>query len=57
MVHNQILVHKRGPEQGFWHCFADRLNRKFNSICGAGYSNIVKMGMKRRENGRKIRLS
>ena len=25
-----------GLEQGFWNCFADRLNQKLISICGAG---------------------
>ena len=23
-----------GPEQGFWHCFANRFNHSFSSICG-----------------------
>ena len=23
-----------GPEKEFWHCFTDRLNQKFSSICG-----------------------
>ena len=49
MVHNQILEYRWGEEQGFQHCFADGLS-------GAGYSGIVKMGMKRRGSGREIRL-
>ena len=32
------------PEQGFCRCYADGLNLRFNSVCGAGYccSNLVK---------------
>ena len=56
MVHNQILEYRWGEEQGFQHCFADGLNKKFSFISGAGYSGIVKMGMKRRGSGREIRL-
>ena len=26
-----------GPEQGFWHCFADQLNQKFISVCDIPY--------------------
>ena len=31
----------RGPEQGFLHCFADRLNQKLSSFCGAGYRTLL----------------
>ena len=24
------------PEQGFWHCFANRFYHRFSSICGSG---------------------
>ena len=29
-----------GPEQGFWHCFADRLNQKFISVCDTVFTRI-----------------
>ena len=31
----QILVHRKA-EQGFWSCFAERLNQKFSFVCGTG---------------------
>lgn len=30
MALGQILVHKWGPENGFWHCFTDGLNQEVN---------------------------
>ena len=34
----QILVHRWGPEQGFWSCFADGLNKSLvSSVAHAGY--------------------
>lgn len=27
MACSQILVHRQGPEQRFWRCFADKLNQ------------------------------
>ena len=27
MACSQILMHRQGPEQGFWRCFADGLNQ------------------------------
>ena len=29
------------PEHGFLHCFADRLNQKLSSFCGAGYCTLL----------------
>ena len=36
MGHTQILVHRWGPEQGYWHCFIDRPNHRFSFVCGTG---------------------
>ena len=30
-----------GPEQGFWHYFADGLNQRFSFLCGTGYLTII----------------
>ena len=31
----------RVPGQGFRHCFADRLNQRFDFVCGTGYVNLA----------------
>ena len=35
-AHTQILVYKWGPSQELRRCFADEINQKFSSVCGAG---------------------